>query len=42
MALRLKELWDRYQFDDVNFQDETFFTRQPGWRHWQIELSSPG
>ena len=27
MALRLKELWDRYQFDDVNFQDETFFTR---------------
>jgi anaerobic magnesium-protoporphyrin IX monomethyl ester cyclase len=28
MALRLKELWDRYQFDDVNFQDETFFTRR--------------
>jgi len=27
MALRLKELWDRYRFDDVNFQDETFFTR---------------
>jgi radical SAM superfamily enzyme YgiQ (UPF0313 family) len=27
MALRLKELWDRYHFDDVNFQDETFFTR---------------
>ena len=27
MALRLKELWDRYQFDDVNFQDETFFTQ---------------
>jgi anaerobic magnesium-protoporphyrin IX monomethyl ester cyclase len=27
MALRLKELWDRYQFDDVNFQDETFFTK---------------
>ena len=27
MALRLKELWDRYGFDDVNFQDETFFTR---------------
>jgi radical SAM superfamily enzyme YgiQ (UPF0313 family) len=26
MALRLKELWDRYHFDDVNFQDE-FFTR---------------
>ena len=27
MALRLKELWQRYRFDDVNFQDETFFTR---------------
>jgi len=27
MALRLQELWDRYRFDDVNFQDETFFTR---------------
>jgi radical SAM superfamily enzyme YgiQ (UPF0313 family) len=27
MAMRLRELWDRYQFDDVNFQDETFFTR---------------
>lgn len=27
MALRLKELWDRYGFNDVNFQDETFFTR---------------
>lgn len=28
MALRLRELWDQYQFDDVNFQDETFFTRR--------------
>jgi anaerobic magnesium-protoporphyrin IX monomethyl ester cyclase len=27
MAARLKELWDRYRFDDVNFQDETFFTK---------------
>jgi radical SAM superfamily enzyme YgiQ (UPF0313 family) len=27
MALRLKELWDRYRFEDVNFQDETFFTK---------------
>jgi anaerobic magnesium-protoporphyrin IX monomethyl ester cyclase len=27
MAKRLKELWDRYNFDDVNFQDETFFTK---------------
>ena len=28
MAMRLKELWDRYHFDDVNFQDETFFTQR--------------
>lgn len=28
MAMRLKELWDRYRFDDINFQDETFFTRR--------------
>jgi anaerobic magnesium-protoporphyrin IX monomethyl ester cyclase len=27
MGLRLKELWDRYHFDDLNFQDETFFTK---------------
>ena len=35
MALRLRELWERYRFDDVNFQDETFFTRaqpRPGLR----------
>lgn len=28
MGLRLQELWDRYRFEDVNFQDETFFTRR--------------
>jgi anaerobic magnesium-protoporphyrin IX monomethyl ester cyclase len=28
MALRLKELWDQYHFDDINFQDETFFTKR--------------
>ena len=28
MALRLQELWERYRFDDLNFQDETFFTRR--------------
>lgn len=28
MGLRLSELWRRYRFDDVNFQDETFFTRR--------------
>jgi len=28
MGMRLKELWDQYHFDDVNFQDETFFTKR--------------
>ena len=28
MGLRLQELWDQYRFDDVNFQDETFFTKR--------------
>jgi anaerobic magnesium-protoporphyrin IX monomethyl ester cyclase len=28
IAMRLQELWDRYHFDDVNFQDETFFTKR--------------
>jgi radical SAM superfamily enzyme YgiQ (UPF0313 family) len=28
MVLRLQELWNRYHFDDVNFQDETFFTKR--------------
>jgi radical SAM superfamily enzyme YgiQ (UPF0313 family) len=28
MALRLKQLWDQYHFDDANFQDETFFTKR--------------
>jgi anaerobic magnesium-protoporphyrin IX monomethyl ester cyclase len=28
IGLRLGELWQRYRFEDVNFQDETFFTRR--------------
>jgi anaerobic magnesium-protoporphyrin IX monomethyl ester cyclase len=27
IAHALKELWDLHQFEDVNFQDETFFTK---------------
>ena len=26
VGAELEELWQRYRFDDVNFQDETFFT----------------
>lgn len=28
MAERIGQLWDRYRFDDLNFQDETFFTKR--------------
>jgi anaerobic magnesium-protoporphyrin IX monomethyl ester cyclase len=42
MALRLKELWDRYRFDDVNFQDETFFTRAPRVRAFAEGLIEAG
>jgi len=28
VASSLKQLWERYRFTDVNFQDETFFTRR--------------
>jgi radical SAM superfamily enzyme YgiQ (UPF0313 family) len=27
MVAKLLELWNEYRFDDVNFQDETFFTK---------------
>jgi radical SAM superfamily enzyme YgiQ (UPF0313 family) len=28
MVTRLRALWERYRFDDLNFQDETFFTKR--------------
>jgi anaerobic magnesium-protoporphyrin IX monomethyl ester cyclase len=28
MVGKLRALWDRYHFDDLNFQDETFFTKR--------------
>jgi anaerobic magnesium-protoporphyrin IX monomethyl ester cyclase len=42
MALRLKELWERYHFDDVNFQDETFFTRASRVQALADEIVSSG
>src|SRR5215469_8477167 len=42
MALRLKELWGRYRFDDVNFQDETFFTRAHRVRAFAEQLIAAG
>lgn len=29
MGAEIGELWERYRFDDVNFQDETYFTYTP-------------
>jgi anaerobic magnesium-protoporphyrin IX monomethyl ester cyclase len=28
MVAKLSSLWDKYRFDDLNFQDETFFTKR--------------
>lgn len=42
MALRLRELWERYRFDDVNFQDETFFTRRDRVRAFAEQLLEQG
>ncbi len=28
MVAKLRELWENYRFDDLNFQDETFFTNR--------------
>ncbi len=28
MVAKLRELWQKYRFDDLNFQDETFFTKR--------------
>lgn len=28
MVSKLQELWEKYRFDDLNFQDETFFTKR--------------
>ncbi len=38
MGLRLRELWQRYRFDDINFQDETFFTRRDRIRAFAEQL----
>jgi radical SAM superfamily enzyme YgiQ (UPF0313 family) len=42
VALRLKELWERYRFDDVNFQDETFFTKRERVRALAAQLVESG
>jgi anaerobic magnesium-protoporphyrin IX monomethyl ester cyclase len=42
MVKRLSELWERYRFDDVNFQDETFFTKRERIRTIAQELVASG
>ncbi len=41
---QIAALWERYRFEDVNFQDETFFTRQDrveGMARWFVEAKLP-
>ncbi len=42
MASRLGALWDRYRFDDVNFQDETFFTKRDRVQRFAEQLLASG
>jgi len=42
MGLRLQELWQRYRFDDVNFQDETFFTKRERVRAFAERIVAAG
>ncbi|MBC9032481.1 B12-binding domain-containing radical SAM protein [Sphingomonas sp. JC676] len=42
MGVRLKALWDRYRFDDINFQDETFFTRRDRVKAFAEEVIASG
>ena len=42
MVERLSELWERYRFDDVNFQDETFFTKRERIRTIAQDLVASG
>jgi radical SAM superfamily enzyme YgiQ (UPF0313 family) len=42
VATTLRELWRRYRFTDVNFQDETFFTRRERVQALASELVEAG
>ena len=42
MVKRLSELWEKYRFDDVNFQDETFFSKRERMRTIAQELVASG
>ncbi len=42
MVAKLRELWDRYRFDDLNFQDETFFTKRERVRDMAQQIVDSG
>jgi radical SAM superfamily enzyme YgiQ (UPF0313 family) len=42
MVGKLRALWDRYRFDDLNFQDETFFTKRERVRAMAQQLVESG
>ena len=39
---KLRELWNKYQFDDLNFQDETFFTKRERVRQMAQQIVDSG
>ena len=39
---KLRELWNKYQFDDLNFQDETFFTKRERVRDMAQQIVDSG
>jgi len=42
MVAKLRDLWEKYRFDDLNFQDETFFTKRERIRTMAQQIIAAG
>jgi anaerobic magnesium-protoporphyrin IX monomethyl ester cyclase len=42
MVAKLRELWEKYRFEDLNFQDETFFTKRERVRAMAQQIVAAG
>jgi radical SAM superfamily enzyme YgiQ (UPF0313 family) len=42
MVAKLRSLWEKYRFDDLNFQDETFFTKRERIRSMAQQIVDSG
>jgi len=42
MVAKLRALWEKYRFDDLNFQDETFFTKRERIRSMAQQIVDSG